>query len=1483
MMLPPIPQNEDNRLAALKSYGLLDSIEEKEFDDITALAAQICETPIALISLIDEDRQWFKAKVGLEISETSREISFCAHTINNPNEPLVVEDAQQDSRFSDNPLVVGQSEIRFYAGIPLVDSDGFALGTLCAIDSKKRMLSESQLFGLQTLANSVVRLIELRKHNTHLISVEKELQEITNFANPFIIVLTKDLLIKRFGENYSKILPEMKEFDSFEQHFNWDQKSGFSGSLQNEEINPKSLYFFSSLDGKQKFKSSIRSFGYSYIAIFASPVINSSYPLSNYHIQYADFPKHDYVAEYLFLQQASLKSLAESKGLSDKMIAKNRQLEAAQKNIDALSRFPSENPNPVLRFSSDFELIYANDAAKTYLINDFLIDKSIGDLELKKLLEESIKSKDAQNVYYLSRNGRYYSISIRFISESDYINVYVSDITSFTIEIQRKEDETRQLSEEIEKQREFYEFVLNNIPSDIAVFSPDHKYVFVNPQGIKDPELRKFIIGKDDFDYCDFRGISSEIAVRRRAIFQDIVKSKTFLTWEDDLINKEGKRVVILRRMGPIYDTDGNLRLVIGYGVDITDRKLTEEKLAESYKRTLLLENFLNKSSDGIQVTNYTGQIVYMNHVSCERFGVNEQTFDQLNVRDFEPYFSPPGVWESHFEDLRSKKSIQIETININKFTGQKFEVEISANFQKIEGQEYLIAVSRDISERKKIRSEIERLSLVAKNTNNGVLMLDVNRKITWTNEAMIHRSGYAFEELVGNSPSKFQFEGTNSEVLQMIHAKMLKLESVSTEILHRSKHGEHYWIDLNIQPLFDTEGNHSGYMAVEIDITERKKFEETIEEQNKSLREISDALDQSSLVAVADKNGKIVRANKNFTDISQYSEEELIGQSHNIINSGEHPQEFWAHIWNTISSHQIWRGEIKNKAKDGSFYWVDSIIYPIVSADGNLDYFLGIHHEITAKKNAEQALEIKASFQRVLMEISTKYINLPVEILDQSINESLGVIGNFVQVDRVYVFDYNYTERTISNLFEWCDQDISPQIESLQNIPFESVPIWVKKHSLGHDIVVPNVKELPQGAFRDLIEEQDIKSLVALPMMDGKKCVGFVGFDSVKSLRVFSEDERNLLRLYAQMLVNIGNRTDYIKQIEHSKNEIEQINSGLELSVREKTEKNLELAKSITDQEKMVTIGEISSGIAHDLNTPLGAIKSGAESIRYTLENLFKGTIWKCSPEQIKYACNRAVEVDIELFIGGLQQRKEQKLFVDYISIHFPDIQEELRIELSASFVKARISILETDVIHSILTASNPIEFLDLIFHIQMTRTFVDTILSSTDRASHVVNDLRSFIKDQRNATKGLVNLHDNISIVLNIFNFQIKNTVDLFFDVDNTLSIEGFDIKLFQLWSNLIKNAIESMEETGQRGLLKIYSTETPTEISISVENNGPEIPMEIQEKIFEKFYTTKSKKSGSGLGLSIVKNIIDEHQASLILQSSSKMTKFSVTFNK
>ncbi|MES2817538.1 MAG: PAS domain S-box protein [Pseudomonadota bacterium] len=152
---------EARRLAALKQYALLDSPSEEAFDDLTQLAAQLCETPIALVSLIDEQRQWFKSKVGLDACETPREFAFCAHAINAPV-LFEVPDALDDPRFRHNPLVTGPPDIRFYAGMPLIAADGYALGTLCVIDIRPRLLSEQQRAGLARLARQVVRLCELR-------------------------------------------------------------------------------------------------------------------------------------------------------------------------------------------------------------------------------------------------------------------------------------------------------------------------------------------------------------------------------------------------------------------------------------------------------------------------------------------------------------------------------------------------------------------------------------------------------------------------------------------------------------------------------------------------------------------------------------------------------------------------------------------------------------------------------------------------------------------------------------------------------------------------------------------------------------------------------------------------------------------------------------------------------------------------------------------------------------------------------------------------------------------------------------------------------------------------------------------------------------------------------------------------------------------------------------------------------------------------
>lgn len=155
--------NEAERLKALHQYKILDTNPEQAFDDLTLIASQICGVPIALISLVDEDRQWFKSRVGVEIQETSRSVSFCAHAIHQQG-IFTVADALNDARFRDNPLVKGAPHIRFYAGAPITTQDGYALGTLCVIDYVPRQLTDDQNNALQALQRQVTAQLELRRN-----------------------------------------------------------------------------------------------------------------------------------------------------------------------------------------------------------------------------------------------------------------------------------------------------------------------------------------------------------------------------------------------------------------------------------------------------------------------------------------------------------------------------------------------------------------------------------------------------------------------------------------------------------------------------------------------------------------------------------------------------------------------------------------------------------------------------------------------------------------------------------------------------------------------------------------------------------------------------------------------------------------------------------------------------------------------------------------------------------------------------------------------------------------------------------------------------------------------------------------------------------------------------------------------------------------------------------------------------------------------
>ena len=189
----PVPDNESGRLAALASYSIMDTLPEIELDEITLLASEICQAPIALISLLDEQRQWFKSHLGLDVVETPKEQAFCSHAIMKPENIMVVKDAREDLRFNKNPLVTGDPNIVFYAGVPLLNNEGFALGTLCVIDRIPRELSDKQMRSLEVLARQVLNQLELRRKLAELQEANKVLEEANSYIRQFALSAAHDI------------------------------------------------------------------------------------------------------------------------------------------------------------------------------------------------------------------------------------------------------------------------------------------------------------------------------------------------------------------------------------------------------------------------------------------------------------------------------------------------------------------------------------------------------------------------------------------------------------------------------------------------------------------------------------------------------------------------------------------------------------------------------------------------------------------------------------------------------------------------------------------------------------------------------------------------------------------------------------------------------------------------------------------------------------------------------------------------------------------------------------------------------------------------------------------------------------------------------------------------------------------------------------------------------------------------------------------
>ena len=397
----------------------------------------------------------------------------------------------------------------------------------------------------------------------------------------------------------------------------------------------------------------------------------------------------------------------------------------------------------------------------------------------------------------------------------------------------------------------------------------------------------------------------------------------------------------------------------------------TEQAEARSVQAILASElryrRLFETALDGILILDAdTGQVVDANPFMKDLLGYSQEEFLGRKLWEIGP-FKGVGASKIAFAELQHTDRIRYEGLPLETKDGQRVEVEFISNAYLVEQKRLIQCNIRNITERRRIEEQTEE-QLKASFKEIGdlksaldehaiVAITDPQGKITYVNDKFCAISKYSREELLGQDHRIINSGYHPKEFIGDLWTTITHGRVWHGEIKNKAKDGSFYWVDTTIVPFLNGRGEPRQYVAIRADITERKLAEERL---NASLKEVSDlktALDEHAIVAITNSQGKITDVNDKFCAISKYSREELLGQDHRIINSGYHPKEFIRDLWTTISHGKVWHGEIKNKAKDGLFYWVDTTIVPFLNDRGEPRQYVAIRADITERKLAEEKL----------------------------------------------------------------------------------------------------------------------------------------------------------------------------------------------------------------------------------------------------------------------------------------------------------------------------------------------------------------------------------------------------------------------------------------------------------------------------------------------------------------------------------------------
>ncbi|NHB69692.1 ATP-binding protein [Perlabentimonas gracilis] len=628
---------------------------------------------------------------------------------------------------------------------------------------------------------------------------------------------------------------------------------------------------------------------------------------------------------------------------------------------------------------------------------------------------------------------------------------------------------------------------------------------------------------------------------------------------------------------------------------------------------------------------------------------------------------------------------------------------------------------------------------------------------------------------------------------------------------------------------------------------------------------------------------------NSRFCSITGYSEDELIGPTIAFIDLiADRSKKFVEQVFESREkgNTNAVRYEIGLKTKSGEEKIVELASVPVVSSDAIM--LMGIIKDNTKRRKMEQEIKRHTRIQSLLMNLSIRFINIPYDNIKQEVDHALSDIGEFASVDRVYIFAYDWNASTMSNTHEWCAQGIEPVIDTLQELPTSIVPSWIEAHIKGKPIHIPSVAELNNDDnVKTLLTEQKVKSIITIPMMFENQCMGFVGFDSVINIKHWNEQEISLLRLFAELLVNVQIKANYDKWLKEAKTmaEIRQAEIRNIIDFSPVGIVHLSLSGEILEINQ-AALNIIDAPSIDDIKSKnifgrralekIGLIDNFRKCIA-TKSMVSKETKYSSTWGKASYVRYSLIPIITDNTVQSVLANVEDISSIKETEYKLISLKE--RAEASDKLKTAFLANMS----HEIRTPMNAIcGFSNLLLEDNVTeeqkKEFVEIINLNGHQLLGIINDIVDISKiesGQVTISKAKFSVNSMLNDLKSVFSqtarirgLELICTLGL---TDSESIIFTDEVKLSQILNNLIFNAIKFT----QTGEVEVGYRLQGRNLEFFVRDTGIGIEPEQGSLIFERFQqvdnTTNSSRKGTGLGLPISKAFVEMLGGKIWFQST------------